>query len=34
VVRANGGLYRLEESVTRYCEHIRSQHGAPPDKLT
>ena len=22
------------ESVTRYCEHIRSQHGGPPDKLT
>ena len=34
VVRANGGMYRLEESVRRYCEHIRSQHGAPPDKLT
>jgi len=23
VVRAGGGLYRLEESVTRYCEYIR-----------
>jgi hypothetical protein len=33
VVRANGGLYHLEESVTRYCEHLRSQRGAPPEKL-
>jgi hypothetical protein len=32
-VRANGGLYRLEDSVRRYCEHIRSQCGGPPDKL-
>lgn len=33
VVRAGGvGQYRLEESVTRYCEHIRqiaAQRGAP-----
>ena len=35
VVRTNGGLYRLEESVTRYCEHLRvtaAQLGAPSDK--
>jgi hypothetical protein len=28
VVRANSHLYRLEESVTRYCEHLR-QTAAP-----
>lgn len=30
VVRAGRGLYKLEESVTRYCEHVRrtaSQRG-------
>jgi hypothetical protein len=32
VVRANGHLYRLEESVRRYCEHLRSQRAAPPDQ--
>ena len=34
VVRAGGGLYRLEESVTRYCEHIRqtaAQRGGPTE---
>jgi len=25
VVRAGGGLYHLEESVTRYCEHLRQR---------
>ncbi len=28
-VRTVGGLYRLEESVRRYCEHIRRM--APQD---
>ena len=30
LVRANGGLYRLEESVTRYCEHIRRMAARGP----
>jgi hypothetical protein len=29
IVRATGGLFQLEESVRRYCEHLRAgQQGA------
>jgi hypothetical protein len=34
VVRAGAGLYRLEESVTRYCEHLRqmaARRGEPTE---